>query len=74
MYSSPRAGQPWGHFNVTNDLLSSIVGGPVYDEPEGHALDVSANKVSSVGRGGKWDAVLLARLRFTTDGVEPTSK
>ncbi|KZT67854.1 hypothetical protein DAEQUDRAFT_693396 [Daedalea quercina L-15889] len=74
VYSSPRAGQPWGHFSTTDDLSSSLVGGPVYDEPEGHQLDVSASKVSTVGRGGKWDAVLLARLRFTTDGAEPTSK
>ncbi|KAH9921625.1 uncharacterized protein B0H18DRAFT_1121320 [Fomitopsis serialis] len=74
VYSSPRAGQPWGHFSTTTDLSSSMVGGPVYDEPDGNPLDVSANKVSDVGRGGKWDAVLLARLRFTTDGVDPTSK
>ena len=74
VFSSPRAGQQWGDFTVTNDLSSSMVAGPVYDEPEGHTLDVSAKKVSKVGRGGKWDVVLLARLRFTTDGVEPTSK
>ncbi|TFY60519.1 hypothetical protein EVJ58_g5101 [Rhodofomes roseus] len=74
VYSSPRSGQAWGHFDITTDLSSSVIGGPVYDEPDGNQLDVSANKVSPVGRGGKWDAVLLARLRFTTDGVEPTSK
>lgn len=59
---------------MTNELSSSIVGGPVYDEPEGQTPDVSSSKVSSAGRSNQWDTVLLARLRFTTDGVEPTSK
>ncbi|PCH42817.1 hypothetical protein WOLCODRAFT_25573 [Wolfiporia cocos MD-104 SS10] len=70
--SAPKAGQKWGHFTTTNDVSSSLVGGPVYlDEPIGSRI--CAERVSTVGRGGKWDAVLLARLRFKTDSAEPTS-
>ncbi|CCM05813.1 uncharacterized protein FIBRA_08047 [Fibroporia radiculosa] len=72
VHAAARAGQPWGHFTTTTDLASSLIGGPVYsDEP---ATDASyAEKVSTVGRGGKWDSVLIARLRFKTDSSEPTS-
>lgn len=73
VHSAARAGQPWGHFSTSTDLSSSLLGGPVYsDEPIGGQL--SAQKVSSVGRGGRWDSVLLARLRFKTDSPEPTSQ
>ncbi|KZT67818.1 kinase-like protein, partial [Daedalea quercina L-15889] len=71
VYSSPRAGRPWGYFSVPN-ALSSRVEGYAFDDPEGSQWD--AEKVSTVKQGGKWDAVLFARLRFTTDSVEPTSK
>lgn len=71
--SAAKAGQPWGYFNTSTDLSSSLVGGPVYaDEPIGS--QVIASKVSEVGRGGRWDTVLIARLRFTPDSPEPTSR
>ncbi|KAI0945901.1 hypothetical protein AcV7_010017 [Taiwanofungus camphoratus] len=72
VFSAPRSNQPWGRFSVSTDLSSSMIGGPDYHEEPEDSLQ-SANKVSNTGRGGKWDAVLLARLRFKTDSSEPTS-
>ncbi|KZT05047.1 uncharacterized protein LAESUDRAFT_750759 [Laetiporus sulphureus 93-53] len=73
VYSSPKVGQTWGHFSTTTDPSSSLAAGPVYaDEPL--ESERSAKKVSSVGHGGPWDTVLLARLRFKTDSAEPTSQ
>ena len=69
----PRACEPWGHFSMDSDPSPSSVGRPLYDEPDAHEWTVGANKVSNARRGGEWDAVLLARLRFRTDGAEPTS-
>ncbi|KAG5329066.1 hypothetical protein C0989_010165 [Termitomyces sp. Mn162] len=46
------------------------MGGPSYDEPvPGYAI--SSSKVSKVGRN--WDTVLVARLLFKPDALEPTS-
>lgn len=72
VFSAPRSNQPWGRFSVSTDLSSSMIGGPDYHEEPEDSLQ-SASKVSNTGRGGKWDAVLLARLRFKTDSSEPTS-
>ena len=47
--------------------------GPSYDLEESEEVPrISASKVSC--HGGSWDAVLLARLRFKPDVLEPTSK
>ncbi|TCD62464.1 hypothetical protein EIP91_006834 [Steccherinum ochraceum] len=69
--SSARAGQEWGRFTTSTDLSASIVGGPVYvEEAPGYS---SVSKISTVKTSGKWDTVLLARLRFPPDRTEPTS-
>ncbi|TCD62466.1 hypothetical protein EIP91_006836 [Steccherinum ochraceum] len=69
--SSARAGQEWGRFTTSTDLSASIVGGPVYvEEAPGYS---SVSKISTVKTSGKWDTVLLARLRFPPDCTEPTS-
>ncbi|CDO74643.1 hypothetical protein BN946_scf184944.g2 [Trametes cinnabarina] len=71
VFSAPRAGQPWGEFSFSFDLSSSFLGGPSYDEPVGSPQ--YAQKVSGYGNSGRWESVLLARLRFKPDQTEPTS-
>ncbi|KAK7677870.1 hypothetical protein QCA50_019182 [Cerrena zonata] len=71
VFSSPKTGSPWGEFSTSNELASSMLGGPIYtEEAPGYQ---SANKVSEVRSGGKSDTILLARLRFPPDRSEPTS-
>ncbi|KAJ7276508.1 hypothetical protein B0H12DRAFT_1227628 [Mycena haematopus] len=67
IYSSPKTNQPWGTFTTDAEPEQ---GGPSYHEPiSGNAH--SASKVSLTG--GSWDTVLVARLRFKPDVLEPTS-
>ncbi|KAI0820557.1 hypothetical protein BC628DRAFT_1397178 [Trametes gibbosa] len=83
VFAAARTGQAWGEFTFSTDLSSSFIGGPSYDEPMPAAGPQWARKVSSYGvsngnsgangGGGKWDAVILARLRFKPDSLEPTS-
>lgn len=72
VYSNPKAGKPWGMF--TMDDAAPRTSGPSYDleEPSEQVPHISASKVSY--HGGPWEAVLLARLRFKPDVLEPTSK
>ncbi|KII83772.1 hypothetical protein PLICRDRAFT_95753 [Plicaturopsis crispa FD-325 SS-3] len=74
VFSSPRTGNPWGRFSVDGEL-SPEVGGPSYrEELPGVTDPVFEQRVSNVGESkGKWDSVLLARLRFKPDASEPTS-
>ncbi|KAF7289164.1 Protein kinase domain-containing protein [Mycena indigotica] len=67
VYSSPKGAQPWGTFTTDSELEQ---GGPSYNEPI-HGTPVSASKVSQAG--GPWETVLVARLRFKPDVLEPTS-
>ncbi|OSC98358.1 hypothetical protein PYCCODRAFT_1480695 [Trametes coccinea BRFM310] len=71
VFAAARAGQPWGEFSFSFDLSSSFLGGPSYDEPVGNPQ--YAQKVSRYGNSGRWESVLLARLRFKPDQSEPTS-
>ncbi|KAI9060336.1 hypothetical protein FKP32DRAFT_1656183 [Trametes sanguinea] len=71
VFSAARTGQPWGEFTFSFDLSSSFLGGPSYDEPIGSPQ--YAQKVSGYGNSGRWESVLLARLRFRPDQSEPTS-
>ncbi|KAG6819733.1 hypothetical protein H0H93_009207 [Arthromyces matolae] len=69
VFSSAQNGLPWGTFTTDTEVPPEL-GGPSYLEPvPGHAL--SSSKVSKVG--GNWDTVLIARLRFKPDVLEPTS-
>ncbi|KAG6877678.1 hypothetical protein C0992_009504 [Termitomyces sp. T32_za158] len=69
VFSSPRNGAPWGTFTTDTEVPSQM-GGPSYDEPvPGHAI--SSSKVSKVGPN--WETVLVSRLRFKPDALEPTS-
>lgn len=70
VFSSPKAGQPWGAFTTDKEVPHEL-GGPAWDEPTS-TTPVSASKVSASGRPG-WDTVLIARLRFKPDAQEPTS-
>ncbi|KAJ6627483.1 hypothetical protein B0H10DRAFT_2161143 [Mycena sp. CBHHK59/15] len=67
VFSSPKTGQPWGAFTTDTEPEQ---GGPSYHEPI-HGTPLSASKVSH--SGGQWDTVLVARLRFKPDVLEPTS-
>jgi hypothetical protein len=67
VFSSPKGGQPWGTFTTDTEPEQ---GGPSYHEPI-HGNPLSACKVSRTG--GPWDTVLVARLRFKPDVLEPTS-
>ncbi|KAG5637075.1 hypothetical protein H0H81_005845 [Sphagnurus paluster] len=64
-----RIGKPWGTFTTDTEVPSEL-GGPCYDEPV-PGNSISSSKVSN--HGGPWDTVLIARLRFKPDIVEPTS-
>ncbi|KAJ6461227.1 hypothetical protein C8R47DRAFT_993608 [Mycena vitilis] len=67
VFSSPKSSQPWGTFTTDTEMEQ---GGPSYHEPiPGNPL--SASKVSRTG--GPWDTVLVARLRFKPDVLDPTS-
>ncbi len=73
VFSAARTGHAWGEFSFSFDLSTSFLGGPKYEEePVGNPQ--YARKVSTSGNpGNKWDTVLIARLRFKPDSVEPTS-
>lgn len=68
-FFSPPKGTPWGEFHTDNILPSGITVGPDYDEARGPILN--ASKVSSVG--GPSETLLVAKLRFRPDVIEPTS-
>jgi len=68
VFSSPKKGRPWGIFTTDSEYEGT---GPDIDIPD-QSLWQSASKVSSVS-GGPWDTVLVSRLRFKPDGVEPTT-
>ena len=68
VFSSPKNGRPWGIFTTDSDYEGA---GPSIDIPDESSCQ-SASKVSSV-RGGPWNTVLVSRLRFKPDGVEPTT-
>ncbi|KAJ7438285.1 hypothetical protein B0H11DRAFT_591673 [Mycena galericulata] len=67
VFSAPKSGQPWGTFTTDAEPEQ---GGPSYHEPI-HGNPLSACKVSHTG--GPWDTLLVARLRFKPDVLEPTS-
>ncbi|KAL0952988.1 hypothetical protein HGRIS_007199 [Hohenbuehelia grisea] len=68
IYSSQREGQPWGTF-TTDTEVSPGLAGPSYHEELGDIQCASKVSVS----GGAWDTVLIAKLRFKPDVLEPTS-
>ncbi|KAF8957169.1 hypothetical protein BDZ97DRAFT_1707220 [Flammula alnicola] len=71
VYSNPKPGQPWGTFTTDNEVPHEL--GPAYDLDEPDERPRSAeSKVSKYN--DPWEAVLLARLRFKPDAIEPTSK
>jgi len=69
-YSNPKVGQSWGTFTTEKHLEDGPRDGGEDEEPE--APFRSASKVSKYG--DQWKTVLVARLRFKPDAVEPTLK
>ncbi|KAG2139843.1 uncharacterized protein EDB93DRAFT_1241944 [Suillus bovinus] len=77
VFSDRQSGRPWGTF-TTDTEYPSDEGGPSYIE-EIPRKAVFASKVSPVRLNGgsddkDWDTLVLARLRFPTDAMEPTSQ
>jgi abelson tyrosine-protein kinase 1/abelson tyrosine-protein kinase 2 len=74
VFSSPRNGQKWGRFSIDPALPPGVVG-PAPDDEMPSAEDTQfAQKVSVVGSAkAKSDTILLARLRFKPDVLDPTS-
>ncbi|KAJ3531793.1 hypothetical protein NMY22_g8005 [Coprinellus aureogranulatus] len=71
VYASPKAGQPWGTFTTDSESLREP--GPSYEETNDESRPrIQESKVSNYG--GSWDTVLIARLRFKPDAVQPTAK
>lgn len=70
VYTSQKVGQPWGTFTTDADVEPDT--GPPYYGDELDNPRISASKVSR--HGDPWSAVLLARLRFKPDALDPTSK
>ncbi|KAF8975500.1 hypothetical protein BDQ17DRAFT_1441497 [Cyathus striatus] len=68
VFTSPKKDQRWGSF--TTDSLVQEDTGPSYTD-RADATRVCASKISN--NAGVWDSVLLARLRFKPDILEPTS-
>ncbi|KAH9926665.1 uncharacterized protein BXZ73DRAFT_78744 [Epithele typhae] len=74
VFSAMRTGQPWGEFRFSSDLTASFLGGgPRYDD-EPQVTHQYTPKISTYGNNGGWSSVLLARLRFKPDSLEPTSQ
>ena len=70
VYATPKNGKPWGAFTTDTEVPPEL--GPSYEVESGDSVLVQESKVSN--HGGPWDTVLLARLRFKPDVLEPTSK
>lgn len=68
VFQSPKNGQPWGTFTTDTQLPRGLAG-PSYNEPS-CASAISASKVSK--SGGPCHTVLIAKLRFKPDVLEPT--
>ncbi|PPQ72431.1 hypothetical protein CVT24_003126 [Panaeolus cyanescens] len=69
VFLSPSAGQPWGMFTTDKNAGEN---GPSYPDEIGDIPFDCHSKVSNVGE--PWTSVLLARLRFKPDVLEPTSR
>ncbi|CCM04156.1 uncharacterized protein FIBRA_06318 [Fibroporia radiculosa] len=66
----PQIGQPWGHFAITTDPLSTDT---KVSQPSVNKITDGRSKISLVSSlDGYWDTVLVARLRFKAGHVEPT--
>jgi len=60
---------PWGEFRTDTVVPSGAAAGPIYNEFRGPTM--SSSKVSR--SGGPADALILAKIRFKPDAIEPTS-
>ena len=69
VYANPQVGQPWGTFTTDKEINGQ---GPSYDDPDDIPAHPVISKISN--HGDPMSAVLLARLRFKPDVLEPTSK
>ena len=71
MYANPKVGEKWGSFTTDTEVPHDF--GPLYDLDDSSEIPrQQKSKVSN--HGDPWTAVLLARLRFKPDVLEPTSR
>ena len=68
VYATPKNGKPWGAFTTDKEVPREL--GPSWEE----ASDTLVQESKVSDHGGVWNTVLLARLRFKPDVLEPTSK
>lgn len=69
VFTAPRKGQPWGAFS-TETVVPVGHTGPCYEESSAEEHD-HATKISNTNEPHK--AILLGRLRFKPDSLEPTT-
>ncbi|KAJ3867137.1 hypothetical protein EV359DRAFT_35156 [Lentinula novae-zelandiae] len=70
VFNSSKSPQPWGTFTTDTETPFEL-GGPSYREPVS-CTPICSNKISPQG-SYPWNTVLIARLRFKPDVLEPTS-
>ncbi|KAJ3848775.1 hypothetical protein EV368DRAFT_48649 [Lentinula lateritia] len=70
VFNSSKSPQPWGMFTTDTETPFEL-GGPSYREPVS-CSPICSNKISPQG-SYPWNTVLIARLRFKPDVLEPTS-
>ncbi|PPR04893.1 hypothetical protein CVT26_012713 [Gymnopilus dilepis] len=71
VYANPKVGEKWGSFTTDTEVPHDF--GPLYDLDDSSEIPrQQKSKVSN--HGDPWTAVLLARLRFKPDVLEPTSR
>ncbi|KAJ3903739.1 hypothetical protein F5879DRAFT_803026 [Lentinula edodes] len=70
VFNSSKSPQPWGTFTTDTETPFEL-GGPSYREPVS-CSPICSNKISAQG-SYPWNTVLIARLRFKPDVLEPTS-
>ncbi|KAJ3927538.1 MAG: hypothetical protein NXY57DRAFT_1105715 [Lentinula lateritia] len=70
VFNSSKSPQPWGTFTTDTETPFEL-GGPSYREPVS-CTPTCSNKISPQG-SYPWNTVLIARLRFKPDVLEPTS-
>jgi len=68
VFSNPRKGRPWGNF-TTSTIVTGGHDGP-YEGADAGKYE-HASKISNTNDPSK--AVLLGRLRFKPDSIEPTT-
>jgi hypothetical protein len=71
VFSPPKEGKSWGVFTTDTEFPSELGGPSYHEEAPGRNDRLSAFKVSVVGQ--PLHTILIAKLRFKPDVLDPTS-